>query len=31
MRPRSMSDLNGPEIIRLKEHLIDQLRMKVKL
>lgn len=31
MRPRSMSDLNGSEIIRLKEYLIDQLRMKVHL
>ncbi|WP_318503534.1 ABC transporter ATP-binding protein [Bacillus sp. T3] len=30
-RPRALSDLNQPEMIRLKEFLIHQLRLKVKL
>lgn len=29
-RPRVMRDLNNPEVMILKEHLIDQLRMKVE-
>ncbi len=29
-RPREMRDLNNPEVMILKEHLIDQLRMKVE-
>lgn len=29
-RPRAMRDLNNPEVMILKEHLIDQLRMKVE-
>jgi len=29
-RPRTVRDLSRPEIVELKEHLIDQLRAKVK-
>lgn len=30
-RPRTMRDLNAPEIVQLKEYLINLLRMKVKI
>ncbi|KIL47198.1 ABC transporter ATP-binding protein [Jeotgalibacillus soli] len=29
-RPRNLRDLNNPDVIKLKDHLIDQLRVKVK-
>jgi putative hydroxymethylpyrimidine transport system ATP-binding protein len=29
-RPRAVRDLSHPEVVQLKEHLIDQLRSKVK-